>query len=70
MNHGVHSFRYSSFLIINTHTRMSVFVDPVARFHLRNGASLHRVNWDACVEDPKLMAQSGGTHKKKILFDQ
>ena len=38
-----------------------IFEDPVGRFHLRNGASLHTVNWAADLSDPLRMKQSAGT---------
>jgi hypothetical protein len=34
-------------------------VDPVARFHLRNGASLHRLNWLANTSSAGLSASCG-----------
>ena len=40
---------------------MLTHLDPVARFHLRNGASLHRINWMADTE-------SGGKLPLRTLY--
>lgn len=53
------SSRYCPALVSLSLLSFMFVIDPVARFHLRNGATLHRINWMSNVA-PEAMASSCG----------